>query len=229
MIISHELKFIFISNGKTGTTSIEAVLNKYQDCYNYDIEIPGLFLKKHIPPRVLKPLLGSKVWDQYFKFCFVRNPWDWFVSQYFHNYKCQRIRKSKIFYDPVNFISDVNANFRTRKELASISTFSKDQIMSLYSLLKEYRGIFNAESLFQYNYVYDENGRNMMDFVGRFENLDEDFNKIKTMLNIDSHEYLPVKNGNKHKDYANYYTPDSRDLIRRLYEIDIQAFGYDFT
>lgn len=229
MIISHDLKFIFISNGKTGTSSIEAILNKYQSCHELDIEIPGLFAKKHIPPRLLKSLIGNKLWNQYFKFCFVRNPWDWFVSQYFHNYKPGKIRKKEIILNPVGLITDIGCNARRKEELRNTLLFSKEQIMSLYYLLRRYRGVFDADSLFQYNYVYDEEDSFMMDFVGRFERLDEDFNKIKRILNIDTSECLPVANQNKHKPYQSYYTPETRDLIQTLYQIDIQTFNYTFS
>jgi len=39
----------------------------------------------HIPAKQVKRLVGSQVWDQYYKFCFVRNPWDRAISAYYWN------------------------------------------------------------------------------------------------------------------------------------------------
>lgn len=54
----------------------------------YSFSVHGLFVNKHIPPAISKSCLSSEIWNSYFKFVFVRNPWDWFVSQwkyYFFN------------------------------------------------------------------------------------------------------------------------------------------------
>ena len=50
MILSHRRKFIFFCNGKTGTTSIEKVLEPLDEGRRYAFDAPGLFIAKHIPP-----------------------------------------------------------------------------------------------------------------------------------------------------------------------------------
>jgi len=41
----------------------------------------------HMPAVEVKRIVGEKIWDEYFKFCFERNPWDRTISQYFFRYR----------------------------------------------------------------------------------------------------------------------------------------------
>lgn len=43
----------------------------------------------HIKAKKVKPLVGNLVWNNYFKFCVVRNPWDRVVSQYYWRCKSE--------------------------------------------------------------------------------------------------------------------------------------------
>ena len=86
MIISHTHRFIFFRNGKTGTTSIDKALQKYQEGEEYNISSIGLFYKAHVPPALVRSMLPKQIWSSYFKFSFVRNPWDWIASQWAYNF-----------------------------------------------------------------------------------------------------------------------------------------------
>src|SRR4051794_38558443 len=86
MILSHTHKFIFFCGSKVGTTSMEEVLRPLQEGAEYDFgSREARIVPKHIPPAILRGALPEKVWSDYFKFVFVRNPWDWVISQWFYN------------------------------------------------------------------------------------------------------------------------------------------------
>ena len=81
MILSHRRKFIYFAAGKTGTGSIETALHRYKESGALARGPHG----KHIPPLWVRPEFPEEQWSHYFKFGFVRNPWDWVLSNYFWN------------------------------------------------------------------------------------------------------------------------------------------------
>ena len=91
MIVSHLHRYIFVAMPKTGTHSVRQALREHLG--PDDIEQVGLFVNKrfpfdevarirhgHLSVRQMRPYLGDAVCDGYFKFTFVRNPFDRFVS-----------------------------------------------------------------------------------------------------------------------------------------------------
>ena len=73
-MISHKYKCIFLHIPRTGGSSVEYCIYK-KDWENVNLET------KHITPDMAKKLY-PEYWSKYFKFSFVRNPFDWLVSLY---------------------------------------------------------------------------------------------------------------------------------------------------
>jgi hypothetical protein len=91
MIVSHRHRFIFAAVPKTGTHAVRQALR--EQLGDGDLEQVGLFVNKRFPWQDLaeiqhghlalsqvRPHLGEEVFSGYFKFAFVRNPFDRFVS-----------------------------------------------------------------------------------------------------------------------------------------------------
>jgi hypothetical protein len=82
------------------------------------------------------------------------------------------------------------------------------------------------DSAFQYMYVTDINGKLIVDFIGYYEQLAEDFSKVCTRLKVQAE--LPHTNVSEHRDYRSYYTPETRELVAKKFKRDIELFNYDF-
>lgn len=83
-VISHQKKFIFIHNYKVAGTSMRSALTQYQPLWLRSKVTQYLknkyIMRPHIKAAELKQRVPDKVFDEYYKFGFVRNPWDWQVS-----------------------------------------------------------------------------------------------------------------------------------------------------
>jgi hypothetical protein len=97
----------------------------------------------------------------------------------------------------------------------------------------------------QSRYLFDENEALLVDFVGRFENLNQDFATICEALNFDD-RVLPYVNktkrsysvkdkvkrflvsGGEKNSYRDYYDQSLVKTVSRIYEEDLNNFNYDF-
>ena len=76
----------------------------------------------------------------------------------------------------------------------------------------------------------DEDGSLLVDFVGRYENIYEDFYKVIEAIEVPL-MFLPKRNMSKEKksqDYKKYFTPLSRKTVERKFEKDLNFFNYEF-
>jgi len=115
MLISHRKQFIFFKTEKTAGTSVEVYFEKY--CFpqgNYEYEEPrdeyineetgiigprggdGRKFNSHMPASEVKKIVPMSIWNSYYKFTIIRNPFDKIVSYFYHLLK---IFRDNSFYD----------------------------------------------------------------------------------------------------------------------------------
>lgn len=159
----------------------------------------GLVTFGHLSPTELKTsgIVTEEFLNKAFKFAFVRNPFDRLVS--FYVYKLQKRKK------PVSFEQLCNG-------LDNIAPIGL------------YNSVGWSQARPQSDWLFDED-RCVVDFVGRYENLQSDFDFVCDQLNVPT-STLPKKNVTRHKPYEQYYTPELADKVFKYYYRDFVNFGY---
>jgi hypothetical protein len=86
--------------------------------------------------------------------------------------------------------------------------------------------IFNKWTQYDYLSVDDKISLN---FVGRYENFATDWNHICSQIGIEeTYDTLPVKNASYQSDYRDYYDDETRKIVEKKYEKDLEYWGYKF-
>ena len=185
-MISHKHKFIFVHINKCGGTTIDTLFTGrfagHKKAFEYKQSTPNTF-------------------DNYFKFTFVRNPWDRVVS--FYHYQIKRNWDFYPFNETISFDNFVKNWMRRMRRQTPLATHPC------------------------YDWISDKDDNLLVDFTGRFENFQEDFNIVCDKIGIPQQE-LPYKNKSKHKHYTEYYDDETRSIVAEKYAKDIEYFNYEF-
>lgn len=184
---------IFIHIPKTAGTSVSRQL--------------GMSTSRHVPANEYRETNPQKFRD-YFKFCFVRNPFDRLVSSYAF------LRKGGMNANDARF-ADIKV-----KPFDNFEHF----VTSGFALDPEIRRWVHFRP--QTEFVCDRSGSNTMDFTGRFERISQDYASIAQRL--DKPKDLPVSNKSQRGDYREEYTTRMIDIVTRFYVSDLSQFGYNF-
>jgi hypothetical protein len=240
-MISHRHKCVFVHVPKTAGQSIEHV---FLGALKLTWETrAGLLIRRNDNPEMGPPRLAhlravdyvrcghitSDEFQTYYKFSFVRNPWDRMISLYKH------------------------LGFSRRVEF---KTF----------LVKELRKrVYERKFWFvrpQADFIFDDNGDLVVNFVGRFERLDEDFGYVCKRIDLPEGR-LPHINRSSDKNrkhvfdvkeafskpdrivkqlwrlyrrgstpayerYEGYYDDEAKELVEELYKADVNLLGYRY-
>jgi chondroitin 4-sulfotransferase 11 len=198
-MISHSKKFIFIRTAKTASTSILEILNEYGI---ENIEIKDYeYDPNHLSSKHIKECVGNKIFYSYFKFSFVRNPFSRIVSMWMMNKDYHK--------DTPNF----------RNYVKSIPTL--EWMPNQGNHPRPPREVWLKKYSSMYNYTKE------CDFIGKLENLQQDFNIICDKIGIPQ-QVIPHENSTKHKHYTEYYDDATKQIVAEKYAKDIEYFGYEF-
>ncbi len=213
---------IFIWIPKTAGTSIFDILKKENDAVFlrddfslFQHQRIATFAHINVLELLSNGIITQEYFDNSFKFSFVRNPWDRLVSLFFHAKALLATHK------PFPELMEVSAaleNFNT------FCHFFCNRPLKPVSISNE---IGKFQPTPQADWVTDKNGKIFVNFIGKVERIDEDFQKVCEIINI-PRRHLPKSNGTTHLHYSSYYTPETQRLVAKAFEKDIDMFGYVF-
>jgi chondroitin 4-sulfotransferase 11 len=158
-----------------------------------------------------------RYYQDYFRFCFVRNPWDRLVSCY----------KDKLNYHKGHVYERCDNSFiKFLKEMGlfKLNMTFDDFAKAVCDIPDE---IADGHLRSQHTFITDEAGGELINFVGRFENLENDFRIVREKLGT-NHD-LPHLRKTTHKDYTTYYSEDCATRVFERYKKDIEQFAYQFN
>lgn len=217
MIICHEHKFIFIKSPKVAGTSIQVVLEPF--CGEDDVVTsmrpyePSMAhyrprnddgWQSHASARHIKSRIPREIWAGYFKFAFERNPWDRTVSNYWFRRWGRGDEAKKM-----------------------LEIMRKDPVSVFPKWLKRARLITN------YPMYTNRQEDIIVDFVGLYERLVEDFAFACERVGLTGVQDLPftkVEYREDRRHYSEYYQGDQEliDIVAKAYEWEIETFNFKF-
>ncbi len=216
MLLSHRYRFLFVHIAKTGGTSVRGALQAYRwrDPYyfpqwlaskmsglvNHEVAIK---LPRHCKAITAQEMLPREFYDDLFKFAFVRNPWDLQVSSYHH------IRRER----PQLLLPDETFEQFLRRKLDPERPWQYHIDTSITR---------------QTDYLSDLRGNTIVDFIGRYEQLQQDFDVCCDRIGI-PRVVLPEKRMARDRaGYREYYDESTKQLVADWFRSDIERLEYDF-
>jgi len=183
------MKFVWFRVAKVGTRTIFDVLQKA----NLSLDAEHA-MSCHYPINDYK---------NYFKFAFIRNPWDRLVScwknkvideNHFH-FSQEELLKMQKFENFVNFVSEQNIS-------------KCNHHLRLQSKLID---------------------MNNLDYLGRFENFREHLKGIMKIIGIPDIKISRINESKDRNGYMSYYDEQLIQKVAEIYSRDINLFSYDFA
>ena len=219
IFISHEAKVIWQRVGKCASCSIKEHLENNTP----DLEKFTSVEKKKV--------IEEKYFNEYYKFMFVRNPYERLVSAYRNKIEFktsgQRVSAGWIMEEWL-------------KENISFSTFIERITHS--------EDILVANSHWRPYWKFKETFEHEFDFIGKVENFETDFSIVCNSIDIPA-KNIPHKNMSlkgkkawerrkkalksnipiaKPYHYSEYYTNETRNLVEKAYAQDLKDFNYSY-
>lgn len=206
MLLSVSHRFIFIHVNKAAGSSMKRALeqfghhpsqkplNKLMSKLHLARDYRKRFYPVHTYASQLQRELPADIYNDFFKFAFVRNPWDWLVSTYIY-----------LRHTPTH---------RHHRRVLAMKSFAE---YAQYEIAHGDR----SQAAF-----ICENKDVIVDFVGRFETLDDDFETVCQQMGIDV--ALPHTNQTRHRDYREHYDDKLAEIVGEHWRQDVSLFGYEF-
>ena len=219
MLVSHKYKFIYFKPTKVAGTSVEIFFERFclpPNGYKAKHKRKGsvspfgivgyrkkgaanhLWFNHKRPLEIKQGLDDDKIWNEYFKFGVIRNPWDRLVSLW----------ATELLASGHN----VSAHFQAKGFKHYCLNAEKNTLYKYYQLPHS-----NINYFIRFEELADG-----IDFVCKKLNLPSEDIKLGHYK-----RYTP-SGKIKHKHYTQYYNDETRQIVAEKYAKDIEYFGYEF-
>ena len=210
VLVSHKYKFIYIKNAKVAGSSVESFFGKYcidpKKVYNYNDEIC-----QHIDEF---GIIGSRGHSQ----------------KKGDKWQSHKIAKS--------IRNDLGKEKFDKYLKFCVVRNPYDKVVSRYFFnpinkkmtFKEYVKTKNTNNNLNINLI---DGKDVCDYIIRYEYLEEDINTLCKILKIDSYDLslLPkhksTQRKNKKKHWSEYYDDETKNIVYNEYKKEFELYGYD--
>jgi hypothetical protein len=159
----------------------------------------------HETIQYYQSILKPEDFDRFFKFTFVRNPWARLYSAYHY------LKAGGFGPNDKRWFEENLSQFKDFEEFV-LHWLTPDNIQT--------KPHFRPQT----DFILDSDGVNRMDYVGRMENLCDDFEKITNKLSIK--RKLSFMNRGQNSDYSKAYTKEMIRLVEEIYKTDIVQLNY---
>ena len=216
MLLSHKYNFLFVHIAKTGGTSVRNALQKYRwhDPYYFPQFIAskmsgllhhevGIKMPRHARIICAREMLPHEYFNRLFKFAFVRNPWDLQVSSFHH------IRRERP---------------HLMQGMDDFETFLRWKL----NPERPYQYHIDTSIELQTDYLVDLHGNVIIDYIGHYENLQQDFDHVCSEIGIRSSILPHKRKATDRTDYRQYYNDSTAQLVADHFRRDIDTLKYSF-
>ncbi len=218
--LKYHLGAIFVHIPKTAGTSVHAVLDgawlsdsgmqarrqAVQAVSGKASAMDRAIYPKHGKATELRRLVGVDVWDLAFKFTIVRNPWAVMVSSY-----CWWLQWAEQY--PL-----LAAKAAAVRELGGFRAFVLSEAGG--GMINELPGTMSD--------WFSENGRDLVDFIGKVETFSLDIRAVLQRLGAEYRQAIPHLNQSAHGSYQDYYEKETRLRVAKRFADVIERFEYRF-
>lgn len=212
MLISNRYRFLYFVVPKSASATLRKSLGGFAD-----IGWPVSNYQQHMTVVQFHHSENAHLFDEYFKFTFVRNPYDRLYSGYLQDRHASE-QSSRWQLAKKSIFDEIGDDF---------PRYFNDHVIQA-DIHRDWRWICFCP---MYEFAYSQSGERIVDFVGKVENFEADLVALSASLGIDiekaSDENVRSTICTAQPKYLGKYDRKTIAAVNRVYRKDFELFSYE--